>query len=71
MAKVMISMPDDLLSAVDAEARRRSTTRSGVLRAFAGEALRRRGADRAARIAQLEVAPHGGRGLEELKRRRP
>lgn len=31
MAKVMISMPDRLLAALDAEAERRRTTRSGLL----------------------------------------
>jgi metal-responsive CopG/Arc/MetJ family transcriptional regulator len=31
MAKVMISMPDDLLARVDTEAKRRATTRSGLL----------------------------------------
>ena len=41
MAKVMVSLPDELLDAVDAEAARRGTTRSGLLRAttpFAGAA---------------------------------
>jgi len=32
VAKVMISLPDDVLARVDAEARRRGTTRSGLLR---------------------------------------
>jgi len=69
----MVSLPDDLLEAVDAEARRRSTTRSGLLRAFADDALRRRGAGRAARIAELmrDAAPHGGEALDELKSHRP
>jgi len=31
MAKVMISIPDELLARVDAEAKRRMTTRSGLL----------------------------------------
>jgi hypothetical protein len=31
MAKVMISLPDDLLGALDAEVGRRSTTRSALL----------------------------------------
>jgi metal-responsive CopG/Arc/MetJ family transcriptional regulator len=31
MAKVMISMPDELLARVDSEAKRRATTRSGLL----------------------------------------
>jgi metal-responsive CopG/Arc/MetJ family transcriptional regulator len=32
VAKVMISLPDDVLDRVDAEARRRGTTRSALLR---------------------------------------
>jgi hypothetical protein len=32
MAKVMVSFPDDLLEQVDAEVRRRATTRSALLR---------------------------------------
>lgn len=35
MAKVMISMPDDLLASVDSEAARRKTTRSGLLQDLA------------------------------------
>ena len=38
----MVSMPDDLLAEVDAEARRLGTTRSAVLRGFADAALRER-----------------------------
>lgn len=41
MAKVMVSMPDDLLRLVDAEAQRRSTTRSGFLAAAARRELTR------------------------------
>lgn len=35
MAKVMVSMPDELLARVDAEALRRGTTRSGLLQVAA------------------------------------
>jgi len=31
MAKVMVSLPDDLLNALDAEAKRRHTSRSAIL----------------------------------------
>ncbi|MDP9397392.1 MAG: ribbon-helix-helix domain-containing protein [Actinomycetota bacterium] len=31
MAKVMVSLPDELLARIDAEARRRETTRSALL----------------------------------------
>jgi metal-responsive CopG/Arc/MetJ family transcriptional regulator len=39
VAKVMISMPDDLLARLDAEARRRGLTRSGFLRELVGREL--------------------------------
>ncbi|MBX7252029.1 MAG: ribbon-helix-helix domain-containing protein [Candidatus Promineofilum sp.] len=63
MAKVMVSLPDDLLAEVDAEARRRGTTRSAVMRDFADAALRRRRENRAAAIRSLlsDPSPHGGR----------
>lgn len=32
MAKVMVSLPDDVLARIDGEARRRGTTRSALLR---------------------------------------
>jgi metal-responsive CopG/Arc/MetJ family transcriptional regulator len=42
MAKVMVSLPDELLERVDAEARRRATTRSALLRdAVSRELIRR------------------------------
>jgi metal-responsive CopG/Arc/MetJ family transcriptional regulator len=41
MAKVMISLPDDVLARIDAEARRRGATRSGLLREFAMQVLGR------------------------------
>lgn len=39
MAKVMISIPDDLLGALDAEVGRRGTTRSALLQAAAKREL--------------------------------
>jgi hypothetical protein len=39
MAKVMISIPDDLLGALDAEVGRRSTTRSALLQEAAKREL--------------------------------
>jgi Arc/MetJ-type ribon-helix-helix transcriptional regulator len=61
MAKVMVSMPDDLLAEVDAEAGRAGTSRSAVLRGFAVAALRRRREDRAAAMDALLAEP-GSRG---------
>jgi len=73
MAKVMVSLPDDLLSSLDAEATRRSMTRSGLLRHYVDEGLRHRGQARARRVEQLMGTPghHGGKGVDELKRHRP
>ncbi len=41
MSKVMVSLPDDLLAQLDAEARRRSTSRSALLAAAARRELAR------------------------------
>jgi metal-responsive CopG/Arc/MetJ family transcriptional regulator len=73
MAKVMVSMPDDLLSEVDAEANRLGTSRSAVLREFADSALRRRRADRAEAMNTLlrQAARHGGASAERVKATRP
>jgi metal-responsive CopG/Arc/MetJ family transcriptional regulator len=73
MAKVMVSLPDELLSEVDAEARRAGTTRSAVMREFAALALRRRREGRAAALRSLldEASPHGGRSAEQVKATRP
>jgi metal-responsive CopG/Arc/MetJ family transcriptional regulator len=73
MAKVMVSLPDDLLRAVDAEAARRGTTRSGLLRDFADRSLRDRGEQRAARAGEImrDSHPHGGDVAELVKRHRP
>jgi Ribbon-helix-helix protein, copG family len=73
MAKVMVSMPDDLLSEVDAEANRLGTSRSAVLREFADSALRRRRADRAAAMDLLlrNSEGHGGAAAERVKATRP
>jgi metal-responsive CopG/Arc/MetJ family transcriptional regulator len=69
MPKVMVSMPDELLAEVDAEARRAGTSRSAVLRGFADAAIRRRRAERAAAMRKLlreAAAPHGGGNVAEL-----
>jgi metal-responsive CopG/Arc/MetJ family transcriptional regulator len=73
MAKVMVSMPDDLLAEVDAEASRSGTSRSAVMRDFADAALRRRRTDRAAAMRSLlrGASPHGGRSAEQVKATRP
>ena len=45
MSKVMVSLPDDLLALIDAEAKRRSTSRSALLAAAARRELERRDTD--------------------------
>jgi hypothetical protein len=76
MAKVMVSLPDDLLRAVDVEAARRGTTRSGLLRELAEETLRRRAISRARRMSEIDdmdgsVASHGGGVAALVKATRP
>jgi len=73
MAKVMVSLPDDLLGSLDAEAARRNTTRSGLLRDYVHEGLRHRGHERARRVQRLmtEAGHHGGNGVADLQRHRP
>jgi hypothetical protein len=73
VAKVMVSMPDDLLSEVDAEASRLGMTRSAVLRGFADSALRKRRSNRAASMEALLANPagHGGAAAERVKATRP
>ncbi len=72
----MVSLPDELLRAVDVEAVRRGTTRSGLLRELAEEALRRRSIRRAGRMAEIcdmggPVVGRGGRAAELVKATRP
>jgi metal-responsive CopG/Arc/MetJ family transcriptional regulator len=69
----MVSLPDDLLIDVDAEARRAGTTRSAVMREFAALALRRRRESRADAMRSLldDATGHGGRSAELVKDTRP
>jgi metal-responsive CopG/Arc/MetJ family transcriptional regulator len=73
MAKVMVSLPDDLLAEVDAEAYRVGTTRSAVMREFADAALRRRREGRASALRALlgEASAHGGGSAARVKATRP
>jgi metal-responsive CopG/Arc/MetJ family transcriptional regulator len=54
MAKVTVSLPDGLLRAVDVEAARRGTTRSGLLRELAEETLKLRSLRRAQRMPEID-----------------
>jgi len=56
MSKVMVSLPDDLLAELDAEVKRRSTSRSALLAAAARRELARRDAEEmAAAIERSET----------------
>jgi hypothetical protein len=70
MAKVMISVPDDLLARIDAEARSRGTTRSGLLQRAAAAELDRVDPERArraaARIGAMRERLPAGTTLREL-----
>ncbi|MGH9093193.1 MAG: ribbon-helix-helix protein, CopG family [Acidimicrobiales bacterium] len=76
MAKVMVSLPDDVLRAVDVEAGRRGTTRSGLLRELAEDSMRRGSVRRAERMAAIDAAAgeragHGGGVADLVKATRP
>ena len=73
MAKVMVSIPDDLLAEVDSEAARTGTSRSAVLRSFADGALRNRRSRRAESMSDLldRAGDHGGAAAEAVKATRP
>jgi metal-responsive CopG/Arc/MetJ family transcriptional regulator len=72
MAKVLISMPTDLLTRLDHYVRARGLTRSGLLRELAERELRRDDQARAARIDELLGKPgrYGGCGAAEVRRLR-
>ncbi len=55
MAKVMISIPDTLLGALDAEVKRRKTSRSALLQDAARRELGLLRRDRGALLAELDT----------------
>jgi metal-responsive CopG/Arc/MetJ family transcriptional regulator len=63
MAKVMVSLPDDLLRQLDAEAQQRGTTRSGLLRSYVEEGIHRRNQRRAERMRQILAEPVASSGF--------
>ena len=73
MAKVMISLPDELLARVDAHASERGSTRSATLRELAEVALGERQRRLAERMAALEgkATGHRGTAVADLKASRP
>ncbi len=54
MAKVMVSLPDELLGALDAEAQRRGTSRSALLQAGARREIGLLRRERSAVVSDLE-----------------
>jgi metal-responsive CopG/Arc/MetJ family transcriptional regulator len=69
----MISLPDDLLARVDADAERRGLTRSAMLREYAMTALDERSAQlgRGMRALEGHATHHGGDVVRRLKASRP
>lgn len=72
----MVSIPEEVLRAIDVEADRRGMARSGLVREFAEDSLRRRSVRRAERMAQIHEsggprAGHGGQAAEIVKANRP
>lgn len=65
MSKVMVSLPDELLVQIDAEVKRRSTSRSALLAAAARRELARQDpADLAAAIERSEQRFSGAGSFE-------
>ena len=74
MAKVMISLPDELLARLDASARERGgDTRSAAIRELAEAAFDERERQLAKRMADLDgrAKGHGGDVVGKLKAGRP
>jgi metal-responsive CopG/Arc/MetJ family transcriptional regulator len=69
MAKVMISLPDDLLARVDAQATANSSNRSATIRELAEVGLRERQRRLSEHMAALEGSAkgHGGNAVTDLK----
>lgn len=69
MAKVMISLPDDLLERFDAHAQRRRTTRSGLLRELAEHELAASSDARRKRVNELlaMAKPQDGQGTRWIR----
>jgi len=72
MAKVMVSLPDELLARLDEHARRRRTTRSGLLRELAERELSVDSDIRRQAITRLlaAAAPHGGDSAQRVREQR-
>jgi Ribbon-helix-helix protein, copG family len=62
MAKVMVSLPDDLLDALDGEAQRRHTSRSALLQAGARRELGLLRRERDAVLSELDALSRDWKG---------
>ncbi|HST55416.1 MAG TPA: ribbon-helix-helix protein, CopG family [Solirubrobacteraceae bacterium] len=62
MAKVMVSLPDDLLGALDAEAKRRHTSRSALLQTGARRELGLLRRERDDVLSELDQLSHTWKG---------
>jgi metal-responsive CopG/Arc/MetJ family transcriptional regulator len=73
VAKVMISLPDELLARLDARASERGSTRSATIRELAEAALGQREDRLAQRMGELNgrARGHGGDVVSKLKAGRP
>ena len=69
MAKVLVSIPDDLLARIDRTARARGTTRSGLIQRLATDHLPDDDQARRARLARLLAQPldRGGDAAEAVR----
>jgi len=72
MAKVMVSLPDDLLERIDMQARAKHESRSGFLRELAERELAAQASGQRAAIEALlgEPVPLGGDGATLIRRDR-
>lgn len=68
----MISLPDQLLSRLDESARRRGTTRSGLLRELAERELAHDAAARRRKLRALvsSAESHGGQSVTHVREQR-
>lgn len=73
MAKVMISLPDELLARVDAHASEHGNTRSAMIRELAEAGLGERQRRLAQQMADLEghAHGHGGNVAQQIRASRP
>lgn len=70
VAKVMISIPDDLLERLDAQARANRETRSGFLQRLAERELKSdeaRRREEVTRLLELATAPMGGEAVRLIR----